>query len=158
MSRRTYDALFTLAIALVFAWALWQSLAWDQRAGLFPWLITSVMLALTLVQLRLVLRGREQAVSALTAGVEYDLPPAVVHRRTAIISAWILGFVATIWLIGFPPAVPLLTFLYLKFGAREGWPLSVGLAVVAGALFYALFVRMLTIFFERGVLLRLLGL
>ncbi len=159
MSRQKAEVLFTLAIAVVFAAALWQARAWDQRAGLFPWLITSLMLVLTMVQLGLILLGRQQQTTgAMIAATEYDLPPEVVRRRTAIIAAWIVGFVAGIWLLGFPLATPLLTLLYLKFGAHEGWPLAVGLAAATGIVFYGLFVHMLNVFFERGVLLRLLGL
>ena len=158
MSLRKLDALFTVAILLVFALALWQARGWDLQTGLFPWVIGSVMTVLTLAQLGLLLRGQGQTQSAMLATADYDLPPEVVRRRTAWTMLWIVGFVATIWLLGFPVAVPLLTLVYLRFGAREGWPLSVGLAAATGVLFYFVFVRTLSIFFERGVLLRLLGL
>jgi hypothetical protein len=157
MQQKKYEALFTLGIALVFAGALWQSLGWNMQAGLFPWLITGTMLVLTIVQLGLTIRGQKQAGDALVTAVDYDLSPAVVRRRTANVVGWILGFVATIWLLGFPIAVPLLTLLYLKLGAGEKWALALGLAAVAGVLFYVLFVQVLNIFFERGVLLRALG-
>jgi hypothetical protein len=158
MSLRKLDALFTVAILLVFALALWQARGWDLQTGLFPWVIGSVMTVLTLAQLGLLLRGQGQTQSAMLATADYDLPPEVVRRRTAWTMLWIVGFVVTIWLLGFPIAVPLLTLAYLRFGAREGWPLSVGLAAATGVLFYFVFVRTLSIFFERGVLLRLLGL
>jgi hypothetical protein len=158
MSLRKLDALFTVAILLVFALALWQARGWDLQTGLFPWVIGSVMTVLTLAQLGLLLRGQDQTQSAMLATADYDLPPDVVRRRTAWTMLWIAGFVVTIWLLGFPIAVPLLTLAYLRFGAREGWPLSVGLAAATGILFYFVFVRTLSIFFERGVLLRLLGL
>ena len=157
--QKRYDALFTVVLASVFATALWQSLGWNLQTGLFPWLITGVMLVLCIVQLGLTLRGEQaQPTNAVVTTTEYDLPPPVVRRRTLSIVAWILGFVATIWLLGFPFAVPLLAFAYLRWGAGEGWRLSVGLAVVTGLLFYFAFVRLLSLFFERGVLLRALGL
>jgi hypothetical protein len=158
MQSKKYDALFTVALALVFAWALWQSIGWDFKAGLFPWLIAGVMLVLCLVQLGLTLRGQPGATGGVLATAEYDLPSAVVWRRTGNIAAWIVGFVVAIWLLGFPIAVPLLTLAYLRWGAGESWRLSVGLAVGTGLLFYVVFVQLLTIFFERGVLLRPLGL
>jgi hypothetical protein len=158
VSRKTSEALFTLGIGLVFAWALWQSAGWPMQAGLFPWLIAGTMLVLSVVQLGHTLRGQWRASGPMLAAVVYDLPLEVVRRRTLVIVGWILGFAATIWLLGFPLAVPLLTFLYLKYGAREGWPLSVGLAAVTGVLFYGVFVQVLNIFFERGLLFRAVGL
>ena len=158
MSSKKLEALFTVGILLVFVLALWQSRGWDLQTGLFPWLIASVMVVLTLAQLGLLLRGQGQTTSTMLATAEYDLPPDVVRRRTLRVMLWIVGFMATLWLLGFPIAVPLLTLAYLRFGAGERWLLSIVLAAATGILFYVVFVRVLTIFFERGVLLRLLGL
>jgi hypothetical protein len=49
------------------------------------------------------------------------------------------GFFATIWLLGFIDAAPVMAFLYLKISARERWMLSIVLAVFSWMFFYGLF-------------------
>jgi hypothetical protein len=74
------------------------------------------------------------------------------------IAAWIVGMFAAIWLIGFPLATLLTTFLYLRLGAREPWALSLALSV-GGFLFVdGLFVRLLGVPFPPGRLFEWLGL
>ncbi len=52
--------------------------------------------------------------------------------------AWILGFYATIHLVGFLPAVPLFVFSYTKvYGG--GWLLSALLAALSWGFVYSLF-------------------
>jgi hypothetical protein len=77
---------------------------------------------------------------------------AVAHRRTLSISAWIVGFFLAIWLLGFTITSAVGTFLYLKFGAREKWLISVVLTVVAWAFFYGAFDYMLHLPFPEGEL------
>jgi hypothetical protein len=75
-------------------------------------------------------------------------------RRTLITLAWLLAFFAGIWLLGFPVAVPIFVFAYLKFQGRESWVTSIGLAAGAWAGFYGLFVRLLHLPFLNGVLFK----
>ena len=68
------------------------------------------------------------------------------------------GFFALIWLLGFPIAIPLMMFAYLKFQGGESWVLSITLTVVAWLFFYVLFVRLLHLPFPDGLLMTWLGL
>ena len=74
----------------------------------------------------------------------------MIYRRTAGICGWVLGFFAALWLLGIALAVPVTTFLYLKVGAGETWPIS--LVVTAGLwlFLYGLFVYILQILFPEG--------
>ncbi|OGQ51368.1 MAG: hypothetical protein A3I10_00760 [Deltaproteobacteria bacterium RIFCSPLOWO2_02_FULL_57_26] len=60
-----------------------------------------------------------------------DKDRPIIFRRTSEIIGWIVGFFASIWLLGFPTAVPLNAFLYLKVGAKEPWPISMALTFLA---------------------------
>jgi len=89
----------------------------------------------------------EQAQSAS----EPEIDPILARQRTIAIIGWMVGFFAFIWLLGFTAAAAVATFLYLKFGAKERWPVAVGLAFVAWLFFYGLFDYGLQLPFPVGV-------
>jgi Tripartite tricarboxylate transporter TctB family len=62
-----------------------------------------------------------------------------------------------IWLLGFPVATLLTTFLYLTLGAREPWPVSVALSLGGFIFVYGLFERALGVPFPPGNLLAWVG-
>ena len=74
-----------------------------------------------------------------------------------MVAAWMLGFFAAIALLGFPIAVPLFLFLYLKVQGGEGWMLSTVLTAGVFAVFYGLFDRLLHLPFPQGWLLQFFG-
>ena len=100
---------------------------------------------------RVVVHGEE--------GVEEveEIPPAETRRRTLAIGAWVVGFFLSIWLIGFVWSSLVATLLYLKFGAREGWIISVVLTAVAYVFFAGIFDMMLHLPFPPGDLFVWLG-
>ena len=119
-------ATFSLLLVLVFAWALWVSLDFGVRAGLFPWAVCAPGLVLGLVQLARDLTGRRDAPPPhAEEAAEPDVPVEVARRRTVQICLWIVGFWIAIWLLGFSLATLCMTFLYLRVGAREGWLMCV---------------------------------
>jgi len=149
--RLSWSALFNFFIAAAVALALWVSKDFGFRAGLFPWAIGFPLLALAIVQLSLELAGRgKEGSPGGEAGPE--LPKGLLYQRTVSIWGWIVGFLVAIWLLGFLPAVPLLAFLYLKVGAREKWPITLVLTLIAWGFFYALFDRALNIPFPEAQL------
>jgi putative tricarboxylic transport membrane protein len=150
--------LFTALLVLVFAAALWESLGFGLRAGLFPWAVCAPGLVLGLVQLARDLTGRRDA-SAETADDPADgsVPAEVVKRRTVGICLWIVGFWTAIWLLGFSLATLCMTFLYLRLGARERWLMCAVLTVAAAAFVYGLFERALGVPFPAGRLFAWLG-
>ena len=84
-----------------------------------------------------------------------DVDPAVARKRTTSILAWILGFLVLIVLVGFPLAVPLFVFLYLRIAGREGWVLTVLLTAVSWLFMEGLFNRFLHLPFPQGWLFSL---
>jgi putative tricarboxylic transport membrane protein len=151
--RLSPGAAFAGCIVVLLAWALWTSRGFGFRAGLFPWTIGLPLFALAVVQLVLELRGQRRytAIPGISV-VEGDPPTPGMHRRTAAIAAWILGFFLALWLLGLSLAVPVTTFLYLKFGAGEKWPISLLVTTGAWLFFYGLFVYTLRLPFPEGLL------
>ncbi|MPZ15157.1 MAG: hypothetical protein GEU73_12165 [Chloroflexi bacterium] len=171
--RRTPEIAFNVGVVLAVAWIIWQAIGsgplremapgwlapwvprgWGPRSGLFPLVISIPVLLLALAQLMLTSGGVRGTGTGENPSVRpFDVAPAVVRRRSAIIIITIVGFAVAVVLLGFTVAIPLVTFLYLKLGTDEPWSLSVGLAVGSGVFFYALFVRALNVPSPPGLLL-----
>jgi hypothetical protein len=150
--------LWSLLLVALFAWALWQSRSFGVRAGLFCWAVGVPGLALAIVQFAGDLTGhRPRPASETTEAGGPDVPRAVATRRTVEICAWIAGFWLAIWLLGFSIATLVATFLYLKLGARERWPISILLSVLGFAFVYGLFETALSVPFPPGQLFVWLG-
>ena len=131
----------SLFVAVVAAWALWQSRHFGPRAGLFPWAVGIPALGLSVIQLGRDLRGhRPIATSDDDDEGTADVPPELVKRRTASMFAWTTGYLLGIWLIGFSPATLLVSLLYLKAN-REGWLMTVVLSLINYLFVYGLFER-----------------
>jgi TctA family transporter len=143
--------IFGLSICVLFAWAVWEARNWGFRAGLFPLSVGFAGLALGLIQLDLDISGFiKKGFKGFPKGVSAET--ALEARRTATIVGWILGFFFAIWLLGFSIAIAMSTFLYLKAGAGEKWPISIILTLVAFVSFYGLFVYFLHVPFPDGLL------
>ena len=72
------------------------------------------------------------------------------HRR---VFGWTFGWFIAIWLFGFTIGAPLSTFLQLKVGEREKWPLTLILTGVTWAFIYGVFKLFLHVPFPPGQLL-----
>ncbi|MBI2304973.1 MAG: tripartite tricarboxylate transporter TctB family protein [Chloroflexi bacterium] len=154
------EALFTLFVVGIFAWAMWEARIWPLKSRLFPWAIGIPVLALALTQLVQDLRRKgDQPSPDLAAAYEAELTldPKIAQRRSAAILGWIVGFFLAIWLLGFPLTVVLGTFLYLKLAAGESWLMTILVTVVAWGFFNGLFDMTLHIPFPEGELLSRLG-
>jgi TctA family transporter len=150
-----WGAVFAGGLVVALAWALWLSRGFGFRAGLFPWAIGVPLLTLAAVQLVQELRGqRGRAGPTEAAAGEGALPGRLVHRRTAGMAGWLLGFFAALWLLGLAVAVPVTTLLYLKVGAGERWAIGLLSAAGLGLFVYGLFIATLHIPFPEGWLWR----
>jgi hypothetical protein len=119
--------------------------------------VITPVLVLAIAQLARDVSGRRESASRDLVDAAPGVPPDVAGRRTAEIAAWIVGMLAAIWLLGFGAATLLITFLYLKLGARERWGVSVALSLGGFALVYGLFERALGVPFPPAALLTWLG-
>jgi hypothetical protein len=130
------------AYGIVTAWD------WPEKAKLFPLAIGIPLFCLAAVEAAWsLLRPERKPPQAM----DYQVSMAAHGTRRATIAvAWMLGFFAAIVLLGFPVAVPLFVFLYLKLQGRESWTLSIVMTAAVWGVFYGLFDRLLHLPFAAG--------
>lgn len=157
-------AIFSLLALIFFCVFLYEARGWRPQARLYPFVIGFPMLIFAVVQFILDLKGVKAKQSSDGAPMDFqftagkDLPPAVVRLRTITMFSWLFGFFFAIWLVGYPIAIPLLVFSYLKFQSGESWTLTIVLTTLAFIFFWTLFVRLLNLPFPEGWLITQLGL
>src|SRR2546421_1657561 len=130
--------------------------AWPWKAALFPLVIGIPLFCLAASEALWTLFGAPPA-SEEARDFQLSIGKDTV-RRTLVASAWILAFFAAIVLLGFPIAIPLYVFLYLKLQGREGWLLSIVMTAAVWGVFYGLFDLLLHLPFPAGWLFSWLGL
>jgi len=144
---------------IVSGYAVITAWAWPWKAALFPLAIGIPVFCLALAEALWVIFGSTAAATqASDFQLSKDLPAAETMRRTGVAVGWILGFFGAILLLGFPVAVPLFIFVYLKLQGREGWVFSAIFSLVVSGLFYGLFDRLLHLPFAAGWIQAWLGL
>jgi hypothetical protein len=134
-------AFFSLALAVVAAYAVYAALRWPPKAALFPLTMGIPLLVLALAQTLVELRDPASPLQSPGA-----------RTRTFVVFAWMATFIALVLLVGFPIAVPIFVFSYLVMESREGWVLSIALAAAAWGAFHLLFERLLHFPFEDGLI------
>jgi len=92
------------------------------------------------------------------AAAEDAIPPEVVRRRTLVMSAWILAFGLTVFLLGFKVSAALSTAAFLRFGARDSWKTTFWISLTTYLFFYLIFDYALNIPFPPGWIAESLGL
>ncbi len=152
--------LFALCIAVLAAWALIETRTWPIKTALYPRAVAIPLFVLAAVESVLSLRGVEATESAgqpTDITLSSSIAPHVAMRRTVATFAWLGGFFLAVVLVGFPRAIPLFVFAYLKGYGREGWVISVSLAALAWLGFHLLFIRLLHVPFATGLLWQAFG-
>ena len=144
-----------IAVMLLAGYGIFAASSWPAKAALFPLAIGIPLFALAAAEALWTLFGAPPARQALS-DLEPTAEPAA-QRRIAIAAGWIFAFFAAVVLLGFPIAIPLFLFLYLKLQGGEGWALSIGVTVVVSAVFYGLFEALLHLPFQAGWLFSWLG-
>ena len=145
----------SISFMLASGYALLAATAWPWKAALFPLVIGIPLFCLAATELLCTLFGAEAPRPANEVELSTD---AAARRRVMRVAAWIAGFFVAIALLGFPIAVPLFVFLYLKLQGGEGWVLSIVLTAAVAAVFYGLFDALLHLPFPAGWLWSWLGL
>ncbi len=154
---RMGQSLFALFILGIFAYVVYQAKfgfgEFEPRAGLFPWVVglPCLLVAIYVFFKDSLQSTRQVKVVESALYVEPEIEPIIERQRTIAISCWIVGFFLAIWILGFIPASAIATFLYLKFGAGEKWPISLALAVACWAFFFGLFDYTLQLPFPSGI-------
>ena len=145
----------SVAVMLASGYAVFAATAWPWKAALFPLVIGIPLFCLAATELLWNFFSKEPLRDAMEITFSTD---ARTRRRVALVAAWMLAFFAAIALLGFPIAVPLFVFLYLKLQGGEGWTMSIVLTVAVFAVFYGLFDALLHLPFPAGWLWDWLGL
>ena len=142
----------SLGVAILAGITLVSSLSWPFRAALFPRVLGVPLLILSIVQMLLSASAVEEKRAGHAVDFEFtsDIDHQVARQRTISIFAWILGFLALILLVGFPLAVPLFVFLYLKLAGGEAWILTLLLTGFSWLFMEGLFDWLLHIPFPEG--------
>lgn len=150
MHNRASLALAVL-IMLVSGYGVLSAWTWPWKAALFPLTIGIPVFCLATAEALWSLFGKSSEQDrASDFQLSRHLPEKETLRRTAIAVAWMLGFFAAIVLLGFPVALPLFVFVYLKLQGRESWTLSVVFTLVVWGIFYGLFDQLLHLPFPAG--------
>ena len=139
-----------LGVMAVSGYAVVAAWFWPWKAALFPLVIGIPLFVLSAAEAAWVLFGKTERSEVQDFQLTRDVPEREVVRRSATAAAWIVGFFAAIVLFGFPVAVPLFVFLYLKQQAGEGWIFSTVFTAAVWAFFYGLFDRLLHLPFPAG--------
>jgi hypothetical protein len=135
------------AVMVTAGYGLFAASAWPWKAALFPLVIGIPLFALAAAEALWTLLGGAAAKSDIEVALTTE--PAA-RRRILVVVAWILGFFAAVVLLGFPIAVPLFLFLYLKLQGGEGWVISIAVTAAVTAAFYGLFDALLHLPFPAG--------
>lgn len=150
-----------LGIMVVSGYGVIAAWAWPWKAALFPLVIGVPVFCLATAEALWVLLGRidpgGERGDTKDFQISRDLPDKEILKRTATATGWIVGFFAAIVLLGFPVAVPLFVFLYLKLQGKEGWLFSAVFTAAVWLFFYGLFDRLLHLPFADGWLLTWFG-
>jgi hypothetical protein len=148
-----------LAVACVAAYALYASWNWPFRTALFPRVIALPILILALVESALSVWSLETAREghAVDFQLTDTVEPALARQRTIAIILWTVGFMALIVLVGFPLAVPIFVFVYLRIAGREPWTLTIMLTAMSWLFMEGLFNRLLHLPFPEGWIFALWG-
>ena len=129
------------------------ALDWPLKAKLFPLVIGIPLFCLAAAEALWVLFGKSERIEQPTDAV----PPELARRRGLIAAGWIVGLLVLVVLVGFPIAVPLFVFLYLKLQGREGWIFTAVFTAAVWGAFYGLFDQLLHLPFPAGWAVEWLG-
>jgi len=147
-------AVVCLCLMAIAAAAFINATHWPMAARLFPMVVSGPLFFLALAEFAFNVFGGTEKNKAGAGGhkkKDGGTDPEVVRKQTLWIFGWCLFFFIMVLLFGFPITIPLFVFLYLKPYSKEGWGISVTLTIFAGACFYGLFVRLLNVHFEQGL-------
>jgi len=139
MARATEQIIFTAFISLVLIAALFVAMDWPIRASIIIFLLGGIGVVLALVQLGLDFKAaRIEGSKVVRPTFEVQ---AIEHQGrwgSLEIWAWLWGLFFAVHLIGFPIALPLFVFVYVKtYGGS--WLTAIILTAVTGSFLYGIY-------------------
>ncbi len=130
--KMTGGAWFALLLAVLLAAMLYEGTTFGSKAWIYPVVIVTPTLILTLIQLYRELRGMKKK------DLIYDIAPdqaqstRVIYRKAGKYTAWILCSFALIWLIGFKLGFILWFIIFLRVEGKRNWLKTLITVGVAG--------------------------
>ena len=146
----------SVLIMIVAAFGVIMATAWPLKAALFPLAIGIPLFCLAAAEALWTLFGSQRADGGEARDFQLSIGKDTAWR-TLVASGWILAFFAAIVLLGFPIAVPLFVFLYLRLQGREGWVVTIAMTAAVAGVFYGLFDATLHLPFPAGWVVSWLG-
>jgi hypothetical protein len=161
--RPTFRAsdLFPLLLIAVMLVLLANTSGWVFATALVPRIVTiTALIAVSLSLMNSIFRrdlavnlsAAEEAVAEAGQALHMDiatdddhLPRGTVVARAVGFLLWILGFMASMAVIGLIPTIPIFIIAYMRIEARERWPLILPMAVGMTLFVYFTFDQMLAI-------------
>jgi hypothetical protein len=132
---------FSGAVLVVFAYAAYEmNTGFTTRARLFGNAIIVPALVLAALQVVRELRRRQPL----------SMPPEAALTRSALL--WGVAFFVLLWALGLAVTIPLFSFVYLRWAAREAWPKAAAYALLAWIFVEVSFVRLLHVPLPGGVI------
>jgi hypothetical protein len=145
MSRSKEQIFFTEVILLIMIAALFVAKDWPVRASIIILLLGSIGIILALAQLRLDFKAaRAEGAKILRPTFEVQ---AIEHQGrwgSLEIWAWLWGLFFAIHLIGFPIALPLFVFLYVKLYGGS-WLTAIILTAVTWGFLHGVYDNLLSV-------------
>lgn len=151
--------LLTLFFVILFGYVVVEAADMPIQAKLYPWVIGGIALVLLAWQLvREILPASETESDETGVDIAFTAEEASRdgRRRAMELFAWLYGFAALLWLIGFHLAIPLMVAAYLA-RSRESIVLTLTLAGVMGVATWVIFDHFLHLPFPPGVLIEWAG-
>ena len=149
MPNRTSLGLAVVIMAIS-AYGIYSALEWPLKAKLFPLVIAIPLFCLATAEALWVIFGTDPTTSATDFKLSEDQPAEVARRRTLVATGWTVGFFVLILLLGFPIAVAVMVFSYLKLQGKEGWIFSAIFTAAVWFFIYGLFDLVLHLHFPDG--------
>ena len=146
---------FNLLIIVALSIALYVSRNWPSATALFPHVIGFPLLALSVVSLILWLVRARRELANLKRGIAPSDRSFVVNAMS--IFGWLASFALAIWVLGFPIAVPLFVFLYMKLHGKLSWLTCVVFTAVTTAFVVLVFGWLFRVIWPRGAVWLMLG-
>lgn len=158
-----WDQLFYVFLFGVLAYMLSEASTWNMHAKIVPMIVGSVAVTvLTISLFNYLFRKPDdhsdvgmtgQVTGEIEKKIHMDLEASTDHldnwtviRRAAVFFGWLIGFMASMAVIGLIPTVPIFVIAFMRLEeTKERWSLVIPQAVILTIFVYVLFDQLLTI-------------
>jgi TctA family transporter len=148
---RCADLMYVFFIAIA-AYMLIEAQNWSFSASIGPTVVAGALIiagGLSFVFLVFSRNNPEADVSHrgvhMDTVLDVELSQRTVLTRAGLFLAWVLGFLASMAVIGLIPTVPLFIIAYMRIEGREPWKLCLFNAALATAVIYGVFDQMIRV-------------